>query len=65
MILLLDSAFAVGVSRPSKFLGLSRRARFQPAKEIIFWNVRPGQMVVPAWNSHQHSTENSRTNAAA
>ena len=39
--------------------------RFQPAKDIIFWNVTPGQMIVPAWNSHQHSTGNSRMNAAA
>jgi hypothetical protein len=39
--------------------------RFRPAKDLIFWNVTPGQMVVPAWNSHQHSTGNSRRNAAA
>jgi hypothetical protein len=23
-------------------------------KYLIFWNVTPGQMIVPAWNSHQH-----------
>jgi hypothetical protein len=34
-------------------------------KYLIFWNVSPGQMIVPAWNSHQHNTEDSRMNAAA
>jgi hypothetical protein len=39
--------------------------RFRRAKDLIFWNVTPGQTIVSAWNSHQHSTGNSRRNAAA
>ena len=46
-------------------LRLTLLRRFQSPKHLIFWNVTPGQMIVSAWNGHQHNTENSRMNAAA